>query len=102
MCLLSSIVRLRPVVRTGRENGPAGSLPREARETNMETVIQGSTLQTLRAGLRGTAHAPGEEGYEEASRAWNLAAHQSPALALVAGGAAHATRPFQTGDTYVN
>jgi hypothetical protein len=68
----------------------------------METVIQGSTLQTLRAGLRGTAHAPGEEGYEEASRAWNLAAHQSPALVVVANGAAHATRPFQTGDTYVN
>jgi hypothetical protein len=44
----------------------------------METVIQGSTLQTLRAGLRGTAHAPGEEGYEEASRAWNLAAFSSP------------------------
>jgi hypothetical protein len=54
----------------------------------METVIQGSTLQTLRAGLRGTAHAPGEEGYEEASRAWNLAAHQTPALVVVAGGAA--------------
>jgi FAD/FMN-containing dehydrogenase len=54
----------------------------------METVIQGSTLQTLRAGLRGTAHAPGEEGYEEASRAWNLAAHQAPALVVVAGGAA--------------
>jgi FAD/FMN-containing dehydrogenase len=132
----------------------------------METVIQGSTLQTLRAGLRGTAHAPGEEGYEEASRAWNLAALQQPALVVVAGGAAdvmaavrfaregglgvgvmatghgvgaasnggvlintsnmrgvrvdplartarveagalwtdltHATRPFQTGDTYVN
>jgi hypothetical protein len=45
----------------------------------METVIQVSTLQTLRAGLRGTAHAPGEEGYEEASRAWNLAALQQPA-----------------------
>ncbi|MBA3617005.1 MAG: FAD-binding oxidoreductase [Actinomycetota bacterium] len=54
----------------------------------METVIQGSTLQTLRAGLRGTAHAPGEEGYEDASRAWNLAAHQQPALVVVAGGAA--------------
>jgi FAD/FMN-containing dehydrogenase len=54
----------------------------------METVIQGSTLQTLRAGLRGTAHAPGEEGYEEASRAWNLAAHQGPALVVVANGAA--------------
>ena len=54
----------------------------------METVIQGSTLQTLRAGLRGSAHAPGEEGYEEASRAWNLAAFQQPALVVVAGGAA--------------
>ncbi len=54
----------------------------------METVIQGSTLETLRAGMRGTAHAPGEEGYEEVSRAWNLAAHQTPALVVVAGGAA--------------
>src|SRR5918911_5157993 len=54
----------------------------------METVIQGSTLEALRAGLRGAAYAPGEEGYEEASRAWNLAAHQSPALVVVAGGAA--------------
>jgi hypothetical protein len=54
----------------------------------METVIQVSTLQTLRAGLRGTAHAPGEEGYEEASRAWNLAALQQPALVVMAGGAA--------------
>jgi hypothetical protein len=57
-------------------------------ETIMETVIQGSTLQTLRAGPRGTAHAPGEEGYEEASLAWNLAAHQTPALVVVAKGAA--------------
>ena len=54
----------------------------------METVIQGSTLEALRAGLRGTAHAPGEEGYDEASRAWNLAAHQQPALVVMAGGAA--------------
>jgi hypothetical protein len=53
----------------------------------METVIQGSTLETLRAGLRGTAYAPGEEGYEEASRAWNLNAQQRPALVVVAGGA---------------
>jgi hypothetical protein len=88
MCSLSSNVRLRLVVRTGRGKWPAGSLPRDAREKKMETVIQGSTLQTLRAGLRGTAYAPGEEGYEEASRAWNLAAHQSPALVVVARGAA--------------
>ena len=44
----------------------------------METVIQGSTLQTLRAGLRGSAHAPGEEGYEEASRAWTWPPFSSP------------------------
>jgi hypothetical protein len=54
----------------------------------VETVIQGSTLETLRAGLRGTAHAPGEEGYDEASRDWNLAAHQQPALVVVADGTA--------------
>jgi UDP-N-acetylenolpyruvoylglucosamine reductase len=58
------------------------------RSTIVETVIQGSTLETLRTGLRGTAHALGEEGYDEASRAWNLAAHQQPALVVVAGGAA--------------
>ena len=54
----------------------------------VETMMQGSTLETLRAGLRGTAHVPGEEGYDDASRAWNLAAHQAPALVVVAGGAA--------------
>ncbi|HEX7169364.1 MAG TPA: FAD-binding oxidoreductase [Rubrobacter sp.] len=54
----------------------------------VETMMQGSTLETLRAGLRGTAHVPGEEGYDDASRAWNLAAHQAPALVIVAGGAA--------------
>ena len=57
------------------------------RETILETVIQGSTLETLRAGLRGTALAPGEEGYEEASRAWNLNASQRPALVVLAEGA---------------
>src|SRR5215212_5242740 len=62
--------------------------PLVERRMLVETVIQGSTLETLRAGLRGTAHAPGEEGYDEASRAWNLAAHQRPALVVVAGGAA--------------
>src|ERR671920_421145 len=58
------------------------------RRTIVETVIQGSTLETWRAGLRGTAHARGEEGYDEASRAWNLAAHQQPALVVVSGGSA--------------
>lgn len=54
----------------------------------MEMTIQGSTLEALRAGLRGTAYAAGESGYEEATRAWNLNAHQEPALVVMAEGAA--------------
>lgn len=53
----------------------------------MEIMIQGSTLEVLRAGLRGTAYAAGEDGYDEASRAWNLNAHQEPALVVMAEGA---------------
>ena len=53
----------------------------------METVGIGSTLESLRAGLRGTAFAAGEEGCEEASRAWNLNAHQEPAVVVMAEGA---------------
>src|SRR5918911_2796482 len=72
----------------GWEMSACAGRPSLERGTFVETVIQSSTLETLRAGLRGTAHAPGEEGYDEASRAWNLAAHQQPALVVVAGGAA--------------
>ena len=54
----------------------------------METVGLGSTLESLRAGLRGTAFAAGEEGYDEASRAWNLNARQEPAVVVMAEGAA--------------
>jgi FAD binding domain/Berberine and berberine like len=53
----------------------------------MEAAIQGTTLEALRTGLRGNAHAPGEDGYEEASRAWNLNVNQSPALVVLAEGA---------------
>ena len=54
----------------------------------METIGQHSTLETLKAGLRGTAYAAGEDGYDEASRAWNLNASQEPALVVMAEGAA--------------
>ncbi len=54
----------------------------------METIGRYSTLETLRAGLRGTAYAAGEDGYDEACRAWNLNAHQEPALVVMAEGAA--------------
>jgi len=54
----------------------------------VETIGQYSTLEALRSGLRGTAHAKGEDGYDEASRAWNLNANQEPALVVMAEGAA--------------
>jgi hypothetical protein len=44
----------------------------------METSIDRSTLEELRAGLRGDVYAPGEQGYDEARKAWNLNAHQRP------------------------
>ncbi|MDP8947695.1 MAG: hypothetical protein M3N09_06290 [Actinomycetota bacterium] len=47
-----------------------------------ETNIEGSVLDALRGGLRGAAYAPGEEGYEEGRRAFNLNAHQHPALVV--------------------
>ena len=54
----------------------------------METSIDRSTLEELRAGLRGAAYTPGEEGYDEGRQAFNLNAHQHPALVVMAAGAA--------------
>src|SRR5215211_1023340 len=87
MRLLDCNVRLRPVDRAGRAESAYRLVMLGEKVTIMATVIQGSMLETLRAGLRGTEHSPGEEGYEEASLAWNLAAHQTPALVVVAKGA---------------
>src|SRR3712207_6061962 len=47
-----------------------------------------STLGGLRASLIGDAYAPGDDGYDEASRAWNLNARQRPALVVMAESAA--------------
>ena len=89
----------------------------------METVIQGSTLQTLRAGLRGTAHAPGAQAARRRPGAHRRPLehhgqgrlqihHERDRAGLHAGDGGRgrgylarvteATRPFQTGDTYVN
>jgi hypothetical protein len=54
----------------------------------METIIASSTLDAFRAGLRGASYAPGEAGYDEARKAWNLNAYQHPALVVMAAGAA--------------
>jgi hypothetical protein len=54
----------------------------------VETIIDSSALEAFRGGLRGTAYAPGEEGYDEGRQAFNLDAHQHPALVVMAAGAA--------------
>jgi hypothetical protein len=47
-------------------------------------AIDPSAIEKLRSDLQGSAHAPGEEGYDEARRAFNLNAHQEPALVVLA------------------
>ena len=54
----------------------------------METMISRPVLKALREGLKGDARVPGGEGYDEARAAWNLNAHQHPAVVVVAEGAA--------------
>ena len=54
----------------------------------METIFDPSALEELRTRLQGDAHAPGEEGYDEGRQAFNLNAHQHPALVIMAAGAA--------------
>jgi hypothetical protein len=57
-------------------------------EVPMETIIDDSALEALRGGLRSTAYAPDEESYDEGRQAFNLNAHQHPALVVMTAGAA--------------
>ena len=50
-------------------------------------TVHAKAVEELRALLRGALLRPGEEGYDEASRAWNLNARQRPAAVVVAEGA---------------
>ena len=54
----------------------------------MKAAIDPSAIDKFRGRLRGTAHLPGEEGYDHGRRAFNLNAHQEPALVVFAEGAA--------------
>src|SRR3712207_3325228 len=56
---------------------------------DLETInIDALKLEALRAGLKGAAYVPGDEGYDGARAAWNLNAHQHPAIVVAAEGAA--------------
>jgi hypothetical protein len=49
--------------------------------------IDRTALEELRAGLRGAAYVPEDEGYNEGRRGFNLNAHQEPALVVMSEGA---------------
>ena len=51
-------------------------------------MIDTKAVEALRARSRGALLRPGEEGYDEASKAWNLNAWQRPAVVVMAEGAA--------------
>jgi FAD binding domain/Berberine and berberine like len=51
-------------------------------------AISAKAVEELRARLQGELLPPGEEGYDEASRAWNLNARQRPAVVVMAENAA--------------
>ena len=55
--------------------------------TIVNEAIDAKALTAMRAHLRGTLLRPGEEGYDEASAAWNLNARQRPAVVIMAEGA---------------
>ncbi len=59
----------------------------------METNIDRAALEELRGVLRGAAYVPGDEGYDEGRRAFNLNAHQEPTLVVVAAAAADIVAP---------
>ena len=50
--------------------------------------IAGRDLETLRTAVTGDVFAPGDHGYDEARRAWNLAADERPAVVVMAESAA--------------
>ena len=58
------------------------------KETEVETITGVFEIEDLRTGLRGDVYVPGDEGYDGARAAWNLDAHQYPALVVMAEDAA--------------
>jgi hypothetical protein len=55
---------------------------------NTTDIMAGRGLDALRAALAGQVFVPGEAGYDQARRAWNLAVDQRPAVVVEASSAA--------------
>ena len=54
----------------------------------ISNAIAGRDLETLRAAITGQVFAPGEVGYDEARRTWNLTTDERPAVVVAAESAA--------------
>src|SRR6516162_7633819 len=55
---------------------------------NITDTTAGRGLEALRAAIAGRVFVPGEAGYDQARRAWNLAVDQRPAVVVETGSAA--------------
>ena len=54
----------------------------------IKDTIAGRDLEALRAAIAGQVFVPGQAGYDQARRAWNLNADERPAVVVVAGSSA--------------
>ena len=54
--------------------------------------VSAGPLETLRAAISGDVFVPGDDGYDEARRAWNLTEDQRPAVVVVPESAAEVAR----------
>ena len=57
--------------------------------------VSAGLVKSLRAAIRGDVFVPGEDGYDEARRAWNLAKDQRPAVVVFPESAAEVARAVQ-------
>jgi FAD binding domain len=67
--------------------------------TTSDTIAAGD-LETLRAAITGEVFAAGDVGYDEARQAWNLAADERPAVAVMAESAADVAQAVRFARTH--
>src|SRR5215469_2185639 len=73
-------------------NSPARHLLRDKETMNTTDITAGRGLEALRAAIAGRVFVPGEAGYDQVRRAWNLAVDQRPDVVVEAGSAADVAR----------
>ncbi len=81
--LMAGAAAALPVGRLGYARAESEAAPAALRAVKLsgaETTIERAAVQELRAGLRGTLFAVGDEGYDTARRIWNRMIDKRPAL----------------------